>query len=106
MMRTKEARNKTEAEALEAEEKVKELEARLEASPDANKLVEDALAKAQAQHATDLAQLQAELETERKKLENCQAEYVACKKERNEAQAEALDAEEQLAEYMKKHPKS
>merc|ERR1711998_752085 len=96
-LRTKEERNKAEADALNAEEKVKELEAKLGNTVGSSAL-EAALEKAEATHAAAIAKLMKQLEDERRKLENVQVEYLECKKERNKAENEALEAEEHLRE--------
>lgn len=98
----KEERNKAEAEALEAEERARELERRLEAEAGGETL-KKALEAAEARHADTIAKLRKDLEVERKKLENVQAEYIECKKERNTAEHEALEAEEQLRELEAKY---
>ena len=49
-----------------------------------------------------IVKLREELEVERKKFQDVQGEYMECKKERNKAEAEALEAEEQLRELQHK----
>jgi len=62
-----------------------------------------ALDAAEARHKEVVAGLKKEVEVERQKLENVQGEYVECKKERNKAEHEALEAEEQLRDLIEKH---
>ena len=71
------------------------MEKRLEADEGGASL-KAALSSAEKRHGESMARLQSELDAERKKLENVQSEYVECKKERNKAESEALEAEEAL----------
>ncbi len=49
-----------------------------------------------------IVKLREQLELERKKFQDVQGEYMECKKERNKAETEALEAEEQLRELQHK----
>merc|ERR1711988_16248 len=98
LFRCKEERNSAEAETLAAEERAKDLERRLAVAEGG----ETPLAALERQHANALAKLQQELETEKKKVESTMQEYLECKKERNKAEHDALEAEEQLRQLEEK----
>jgi len=102
LFEAKQERNQAESEALAAEEKAKALEEQLKEAQSGG----DAVAALESAHKAALAKLAGELERERKKLENVQSEYMECKKDRNKAEGEALEAEEALRDLQEKYDRN